>query len=92
MRRLWIALSTAAFALGMGALALTAWLWLGDWPSRTKELIDHYRSVARNTARPPEPLIGNARARDVVSLAGSWPAVIRTSSRSTDSSPLTGSW
>ena len=27
------------------ALALTAWLWLGDWPQETKQLVDHMRSV-----------------------------------------------
>jgi beta-glucuronidase len=81
VRRLWFAISLASFLLGLAGIALTAYLWFGDWPAETRELVDHYRSVAENTARPPEPLIGNVRGRQTTSLAGRWPAVIDLYSR-----------
>jgi beta-glucuronidase len=76
VRRLWTIVSVVAFLAGIGGLALTAYLWFGDWPQRTRQVVDHYRSLGENLARPPEPLIGNVRARDVTSLGGTWQAVI----------------
>lgn len=76
MRQLWTTVSVLAFLVGVGALALTLYLWFGAWPTETKELVDHYRSVARNTARPPEPLLSHVRARDVTSLGGTWQVVV----------------
>jgi hypothetical protein len=76
VRKLWALVGFGVFAAGAAGLALTAYLWLGDWPQQTRELVDHYRSVARNTARPPEPLVANVRALDVTTLAGTWQAVI----------------
>ena len=63
MRKLWFGVSVATFLLGVGGLALTAYLWFGDWPAETRELVDHYRSVAENTARPPEPLVDDEGRR-----------------------------
>ena len=57
MRRLWMVASVLVFCVGVGALALTLYLWFGAWPAQTRQLVDHYRSVARNTARAPEPLL-----------------------------------
>jgi beta-glucuronidase len=76
MRQLWMVVSVVVFCVGVGALALTLYLWFGAWPAETKQLVDHYRSVARNTARPPEPLLSHVRARDVTSLGGTWQVVI----------------
>jgi len=76
VRRLWTIASLLAFLSGVGGVALTAYLWLGDWPQRTRQIVDYYRSVGENLARPPEPLIGNVRAREVTSLGGTWQAVI----------------
>ncbi|MFP8875132.1 MAG: hypothetical protein VCB42_11560, partial [Myxococcota bacterium] len=76
MRNLWNVLSVGLFVLGAACLAFTFYLWFGDWPQETRELVDHLRSVARNTAQPPEPLLQNARGRERVSLDGIWQAVI----------------
>lgn len=76
MRRLWTALSVGLFAVGGASLALTVYLWVGDWPQQSRELVDHLRSVARNTGAPPQPLLQNARERERVSLDGTWQAVI----------------
>ena len=64
------------FLLGAGALALTAYLWLGDWPSRTREIVAHYRSLAEKAGEPTAPLLAHVYGRDFVSLAGEWPAVV----------------
>jgi len=76
MRRVWLLLSCGALAIGLAALALTVWLWVGDWPKQTKQTLDHLRSVARNTGRPPDLLIASATRRESISLAGTWEAVI----------------
>ncbi len=76
MRRLWTALSVGLFAVGGASLALTVYLWVGDWPQQSREWVDHLRSVARNTGAPPQPLLQNARERERVSLDGTWQAVI----------------
>ena len=76
MRIVWNVLSVGIFALGALLLALTLYLWFGDWPQETREVVDHLRSVAKNTAQPPEPLIQNARGREKTSLDGVWQAVI----------------
>lgn len=76
MRKFWNVLSVGLFAVGSFFLAITFYAWFGDWPQETRAVVDHMRSVAQNTARPPEPLLQNARGRERVSLAGNWPAVI----------------
>ena len=76
MRKFWTVASVGLFLIGVGALTLTLYLWFGNWPSEQKELVDHLRSVAQNTARPPEPLIQNTRVRERVFLNGRWAAVI----------------
>ena len=76
MRKLWMFVSAGLFLLGVGALSLTLYLWFGNWPSEQKGLVDHLRSVAQNTARPPQPLIQNPRGRERLSLDGRWAAVI----------------
>ena len=76
MRTLWNVLSVGLFALGAIFLIFTVYLWFGDWPQETREIVDHLRSVARNTAQPPAPLLQNARGRERTSLDGVWQAVI----------------
>ena|GEM_PF-3868526 len=76
MRRLLGIGSLLLFLTGSAALALTAWLWLGRWPQRARKVVEHFRSVAENTGRAPEPLIQNVRARSHRSLAGRWQALI----------------
>lgn len=76
MRTLWNVLSVGLFAVGAIFLVFTVYLWFGDWPQETREIVDHLRSVARNTAQPPAPLLQNARGRERTSLDGVWQAVI----------------
>ena len=76
MRKAWAVVSVGLFLLGALGLALTGYLWFGDWPQEQKALVDHLRSVSRNTANPPEPLVQNARERQRVSLDGTWQAAI----------------
>ncbi|MEE3327432.1 MAG: glycoside hydrolase family 2 TIM barrel-domain containing protein [Myxococcota bacterium] len=64
------------FLLGAGALSLTVYLWIGDWPTRTKEVVDHYRSLAENAGAPPSPLVANVYGRRNHSLGGTWSAVV----------------
>lgn len=75
-RKLWTIASLALFMVGAASLALTLYLWFGDWPREAKEIVDYYRSVGENARREPEPLIGNVRGRDARSLNGRWQAVI----------------
>ncbi len=75
-RRLWNGLCIVLFAIGIASLLLTAYLWVGDWPQQTREIVDHLRSVAENDARGPDPLVVNALGREFRSLEGTWPAVI----------------
>jgi beta-glucuronidase len=76
MRRLYEVIAFGALVLGSASLALTVYLWLGDWPQRIVELVDYQRSAAENAGRPPEPLVSGASTRAGESLAGTWPAVI----------------
>ena len=76
MRTAWNVLSAGLFVIGVLCLVITFYLWFGDWPSEQKQLVDHLRSVARNVARPPEPLLQNTGGRETVSLNGAWQAVI----------------
>ena len=64
------------FFLGVSALALTAYLWIGDWPTRTKEVVDHYRSLAEKAGEPTAPLVANVYGRRHQSLGGKWSAVV----------------
>jgi beta-glucuronidase len=77
VRRIWSIASVLLFVLGMAGLGLTYYAWFGAWPVEMKALVDHQRSVARNSGEGPDPLLigipDRARTR---SLAGSWPAVI----------------
>lgn len=72
----WTAISVGLFAVGLGSLLLTAYLWFGNWPKEAKEIVDHYRSVAASADQVPLPLIANVRTRDARSLNGTWQAVI----------------
>jgi beta-glucuronidase len=69
-------ISIALFSVGTASLALTLYLWFGDWPQEAKETVDHYRSLAARPGEPPAPLISNARDRNGSSLNGRWQAVI----------------
>lgn len=71
-----LAIGLIFFLLGALALGTTVYLWVGDWPTRTKEVVDHYRSVAEKAGRPTSPLLTHVYGRDAVSLAGDWPAVV----------------
>ena len=76
LRRVWTVVSVVLFVLGCSSLALTAYLWLGDWPRRGRQTVEYYRSLARNEGHPGDPIIGNVYGRSSVSLEGRWPAVI----------------
>lgn len=76
MRRLFGILSVFAFVVGVGSLALTIYLWVGDWPREAKSVVDHLRSARENLGKPPEPLLQNPTARRHESLNGIWQAVI----------------
>ena len=69
-------IGVVTFVLGAAALALTVWLWVGDWPQETKQLVDHMRSVEERGAHTGDPVIQDVYARDHVSLGGRWQAVI----------------
>jgi len=64
------------FVLGAASLALTAWLWLGDWPQDMKAVVDHQRSLAERGAHGGDPTLQDVFAREHVSLAGRWQAAI----------------
>ncbi len=76
MRRLLAIGSALIFVIGIGGVALTLYLWVGDWPTRSREVVDHYRSVAEKADFSGPPAIGNIYARDVTNLGGQWEAVI----------------
>ena len=76
MRRLFTVLSLILFLIGSASLALTVYLWVGDWPEQTRELVDHYRSVAENTGQAPDPLLPDPRSAPHQNLGGRWQAVI----------------
>ncbi len=75
-RQLWSCLSVLLFVLGTASLALTVYLWVGDWPRRTKEILDHQRSVVENAQTAASAPIANVYARRFTRLGGSWEAVI----------------
>jgi len=75
-RTAWALFSAALFVIGLASLALTLYLWFGDWPREVREIVDHQRSMAANAGRAPEPLIGNVHARAPLVLNGSWQAAI----------------
>jgi beta-glucuronidase len=64
------------FGLGAGSLALTVYLWFGDWPAEARVMVDHFRSVATNGGQPPDPLLPDPRSAPHASLNGTWQAVI----------------
>ena len=51
--RLLAALGVSCLVAGLGSLALTAYLWLGDWPREIRAALDHARSVAATAAASP---------------------------------------
>jgi beta-glucuronidase len=76
LRRLFGLLSVLLFVIGTASLALTLYLWIGDWPKEAKHVVDHMRSAQENLGKPPEPLLQNPRGRLHESLNGTWQAVI----------------
>lgn len=76
MRKIWGAFALGALLIGMGSLALTGWIWFGNWPQQAKQLVDYERSARENAGRQPDPLIENVGARKHTSLNGIWQAVI----------------
>ena len=59
MHRVYAFLSTIALITGLGSLALTAWMWFGDWPQQTKQIVDYERSERQNAGRTADSLIEN---------------------------------
>jgi beta-glucuronidase len=76
MPRLFTAIALLLFLIGVGSLALTLYLWVGDWPQEAKGTIDHLRSARENLGKAPSPLLQNPRGRQHDSLNGTWQAVI----------------
>lgn len=76
LRKLFFAVAVLMFVIGTSSLALTAYLWVGDWPADTKELIDFERSVAATEHAPETPVILNVAGRKTTSLDGTWRALI----------------
>lgn len=76
MHRVCALLSVIVFLAGAASLGLTLYLWFGAWPEQMKETVDHYRSVAKNTGRAPDPLLPDPRSAPHDSLNGRWQAVI----------------
>lgn len=74
--RLLAAFGVLCLVAGLASLALTAYLWIGDWPRSLRESVDHARSVAETEGRPPPPLLQNVLAREPRSLAGRWQAIV----------------
>lgn len=69
------------FVIGGASLALTLYLWFGDWPEQAKATVDHLRSVAENTGRAPGPLLPDPRSAPHEDLSGTWQAVIDVNAR-----------
>lgn len=76
MRRLATVAGLLLFVVGAASLALTLYLWFGDWPRSVKESVDYFRSAAATEGRPPEPLVTNVAAREALSLDGTWQVLI----------------
>jgi len=75
-RALALALAAGLASVGVASLALTLYLWFGDWPQGVKAQVDYLRSSAETAALPPEPLIAHATGRGGVSLGGRWQALV----------------
>ncbi len=76
MFRVFAALCVVLFVVGGASLALTLYLWFGDWPAQAKELVDYQRSAAENRERGPDPLLPDPKSAPHVDLSGTWQAVI----------------
>jgi len=76
VHRVYTVVCTLAFIIGLGSLALTGWLWFGDWPQQAKQIVEYERSARENAGRTPDPLIEDIDARSTESLNGDWQAVI----------------
>ena len=76
MRHLFAGIACLVFIVGAGSLALTLYLWFGDWPREMKRTVDYMRSARENLGKPPDPLIQNPRGQQHASLNGTWQAVI----------------
>jgi len=68
--------SVVLFLIGGASLVLSAYMWVGDWPSRAHEVVEHYRSVAEYEGFSGPPAIANVYSRDIFDLKGDWEAVI----------------
>lgn len=76
MRRLFLVGSVCLFVVGVSSLALTIYLWFGDWPTEVKEVVDFERSVAETEHAPTTPLVMNVGSRKRTSLDGTWLALV----------------
>ena len=76
MRKIFWIGSVVLFVAGTASLALTAYLWFGDWPEDVKEIIDFERSVAETEHAPLTPLVMNIGSRSTMSLDGAWKALV----------------
>lgn len=76
MQRIVNLLGALALFAGVLLLALTAYLWFGNWPQQARQIVDFERSVRENAGRAPDPLIENVGARKSTTLNGVWQAVI----------------
>jgi len=76
MRSVSLLFSAFLCAVGLASLALTLYLWFGDWPQQTRDVVEALRSEAENAERGPDPTLGSVFAREPRSLGGTWQAVI----------------
>jgi beta-glucuronidase len=76
MSKLVVTGSLSLFGIGVACLAATVYLWVGDWPTEAKEIIDFERSLVETEHAPETPLLMNIGSRRTTSLDGKWQALI----------------
>ena len=57
------AVGVVTLVTGLALLALTGWLWFGDWPQESKRLIDYYRSTKQRGAHTGDAWLQDVQAR-----------------------------
>ena len=72
----WAALGAVCFALGVLLLALTGYIWFGDWPQEVKQIVDYQRSLGERGGHSGEALLQSVQLREQHSLNGTWQAVV----------------